>query len=589
MKKILALTLTLFTCISMAQLPFLIPCVKNQLWGACDSTKKNVIPYQYEEMKYINNDLLVGTSNNGQRKKFDLYEKSGKMIGTYDHLEHNYSDGFIRASSGIYSDFGLTSTNTTLFDPLGNLVDLSIKFAGIKEFSENCAEVICGSKHGFINKQGKLVVPAKYDWVDKFYEGRAWVVINEGKSTRFGSVDTTGNEIWMKTYSNMGSFNDTYRTVGTFTGIGAILKNGVEAVPPSFGEIDYRTGGYFSAKGNVSGKYSLWKNGKQLSQEKYDEISYPQEGIFKVRRDDLYGYIDSSGAEIIPVKYQVAADPNGGVILVYYGGSSGAYDIRGKLIVPFGDMRPGEFRNGFSSVQKDGHYALVNNDGKLLTSFKYDAPIIMNVYGKDTLGCVKVDKKYGLITSRGSEYTFIYYDVCPYTQQGLIVARCNGKSGVMNKHGDTVLPFRYDEITPYQNNTWIFTKGGYTYISDSTLKMDSLNGNYKYMARFGSSHFLVPEGRQTAILNSKFEKVMVVQFHNHRNGKLPYSIFSIDGNKYGIMNSSAQVLVQPEYVGINTDVYFLPRTNSRLNNLLFWAMKDNKIGWLDIHGTFYAD
>lgn len=589
MKKLLALSLSLFSCMSLAQLPLIIPCIKNQLWGACDSTKKMLIPYQYEEMRYINTDLLLGTYTKDAWKKFDLYEKNGNRIGTYDYVDYQYSDGFIRASNGKQSDFGLTLTSTSLFDLSGKEVVNPERYSHINEFNEGRAEVIKNLKHGFINKQGTELIPLKYDWVDKFFEGRAWVVINEGKSSRFGSVDTAGNEIWMKTYNNAGSFNDSYRLVGNGTGIGALLKNGMEAVPPDFGTIQSLTGGFFSAKSRVKEKCSLWKNGKQLSLGEYDEISYPQDGLFKVRREGLYGYIDSSGTEIVPVKYQVAADPAYGVIIVYHGGSSGAYNSRGKMIIPLGDLHLQEFRNGFSSLQKDGHYALVNTDGKLLTAFKYDAPIIMNVYGKDTLACIKVDAKYGLITSSGSEYTSLNYDGCPYTQQGLIVASCNGKFGLMNKNRDTILPFLYTAITPYPNNTWIFTKGEYTYISDSTLKMDSIPGNYKYIARFGTSHYLVAEGRLTAILNAKFEKEMLLKFHKRRNNTLPYFIFSNEGNKYGIMNASTQVLVQPEYLRIDPDVYFLSRTNSRLNNLLFWATKDNTSAWLDIHGTFYAD
>ncbi|WP_348636644.1 WG repeat-containing protein, partial [Campylobacter lari] len=75
--------------------------------------------------------------------------------------------------------YGLCCTKTKcgLIDKQGNLV-IEAKYDDIYDFSEGLARVELNGKWGFIDKQGNLVIEAKYDDIYDFSEGLARVELN---------------------------------------------------------------------------------------------------------------------------------------------------------------------------------------------------------------------------------------------------------------------------------------------------------------------------------------------------------------------------------------------------------------------------
>ena len=59
-------------------------------------------------------------------------------------------------------------------------------------FSEGLAKVKLINKWGFVDKEGKEVIPLKYDNVSYLYEGLASVELNGKK----GYIDKNGIEYW---------------------------------------------------------------------------------------------------------------------------------------------------------------------------------------------------------------------------------------------------------------------------------------------------------------------------------------------------------------------------------------------------------
>src|SRR6188508_656527 len=72
-------------------------------------------------------------------------------------------------------------------------------------------EIACGlslvekdGKHGYVNKDGKVIIPLIYDEGMNFAEGKAGVMINN----KWGFVDSTGNEIVKVQYTEVYSYNE---------------------------------------------------------------------------------------------------------------------------------------------------------------------------------------------------------------------------------------------------------------------------------------------------------------------------------------------------------------------------------------------
>ena len=61
-------------------------------------------------------------------------------------------------------------------------------------FSEGLAVFFEGEKCGYINKEGNVVLPAKYDAATAFENGRAKVK----EFGKWSTIDTEGNTLWSK-------------------------------------------------------------------------------------------------------------------------------------------------------------------------------------------------------------------------------------------------------------------------------------------------------------------------------------------------------------------------------------------------------
>lgn len=93
-----------------------------------------------------------------------------------------------------------------------------------KKFSEGLAAIERDGKQGYINKEGKNVIPCRYESAHNFSEGLAakeW-------SGKWGFVDKTGKEVIPCIYKDVGDFSEGYAQVQrTWDGQwGFIDKNG---------------------------------------------------------------------------------------------------------------------------------------------------------------------------------------------------------------------------------------------------------------------------------------------------------------------------------------------------------------------------
>ena len=80
---------------------------------------------------------------------------------------------------------------------------------------------------GYVNHEGKLITPVKYDSGEDFSEGMAAVQINK----KWGFIDETGTEVISLQYYMVSKFKDGYATVYETSGGPAIkLKKPIPTI-----------------------------------------------------------------------------------------------------------------------------------------------------------------------------------------------------------------------------------------------------------------------------------------------------------------------------------------------------------------------
>ncbi|WP_145952526.1 WG repeat-containing protein [Psychrobacter sp. DAB_AL43B] len=188
-------------------------------------------------------------------------------------------------------------------------------------YSDGFMPVLKNDKVGYINAQGKLVVPTIYDnligpddkynevWANPVYQGKIVV----GKDGAYGVIDTSNKVIlsFENNYVMIDPFSNDRAPVYDFNTElwGLIDTNGKEVVAPQYDGLDGHLGGHYGFHEGLLGviKDDKWgfvtKTGAVAVPFIYDEIRPFSEQLAGVRKGKSWGFIDGANRTVIPFKF----------------------------------------------------------------------------------------------------------------------------------------------------------------------------------------------------------------------------------------------------------------------------------------------
>lgn len=257
------------------------------------------------------------------------------------------------------------------------------------------------TKCGFKNDSGKVVVPAKYYDCGSFSNGLARVALRQmGTITYFDGEETQEYE---------------------------------DYVYPQ---------GYI----NEAGKLVIPIKHRAFTEDMMIDFRDFSDGLLAVRKDDKYGYIDTSGKQVISYRYNVAGDFDEGMAVVSNGDKYGIINESGKTIVPFQFGWLDNYSEDMAmysdgSEYDDGKRGFVNRAGKIVIPATWDSAF---------------DFSEGLATVKIGDYK-------------------SGKWGVIDKTGKTVVAPKYDQVN-IESMAGFINKGDGEYKNG---KLDVYNFNPK--------------------------------------------------------------------------------------------------------------
>jgi len=265
-----------------------------------------------------------------------------------------------------------------------------------------------------------------------------------------------------------------------------------------------------------------------------------------VGKDNKYGYINRSGVEVTPLRYDRAM-------------SFGFYSAR---------------------VQLHGKWGLVNKDGKEITPLVYD-----DIQGLDD-PVVQLGNKFGYVSQKtGKLITPIIYD-CAQTwvhmhHCHLAAVQIAGKWGCINENGKEVLPLQYEEIVIHQlgvpgisakyNDKWgYFNVHGKEIVpmiyEDIFINKHCIVANYD-----GQWGFMDKNG--TSLTDFEYEDFE--EFSNDR-ARVKKS------GKYGFIDAKCAVVIPIMYDDCEPQFSETSSSNPRI--LPLWVKLDGLYGFIDIFG-----
>jgi len=317
-----------------------------------------------------------------------------------------------------------------------------------EENSENIKlfPVKSGERWGYIDRSGKEVIAPQFAKAECFHEGLAVVTDDSGKS---GFIDESGNYKIKPQYKSAGYFSEGMACVVPVDGKPEYINksNDVKIT------IDCNEAGAF-----VDGRAPVmfnkkWvfidKSGNMVGKDSFDYVFPFNEGMAAVMnigadgRSQQWGYVDKTGAVVVPLKYAFARGFYEHKAYVSDSSHSFFINEKGKkqFDIPYDES--GFFKNGACIVKKGTDFGFIDGSGKtIITPLYKDAGFfaangLTNV--KDSSG------KWGFIDKTGKYVIQPAYDGATSFYGNVAFIVKDDKFGLVDDKGNIVLAPKYDD------------------------------------------------------------------------------------------------------------------------------------------------
>ncbi len=331
-----------------------------------------------------------------------------------------------------------------------------------------------------------LFAPGSYRYIGPFVSGFAWIA----KGTEIGVMDDRGRLILPLEY----------KAIATEPVSDGPLSDGVFLVRKSDSWV------LLSPSGEELKNLGI-----------YQEIKAFSEGFAPAKRGDAWGFIDKTGAEVIPFIYGGASCFSEGLAAVWKADASfhaGYVDKNGKE--PFGLPYAGSeaFREGFAIVQGNSKEYLINKSGK---------PLEQKGFAKlhptsDGVARFEEDGKTGYFDARPARRMDVSYDKGADFHSGFALVSMGGKVGIIDKEGRERLACVHKDIIRFANGSYL--------VIESSERHYYLDAELKKIAE-GSDKNL---GKKLA-------------------GKVPFAFLGPEtAQKIGYINAAGELAIAPRWV-----------------------------------------
>ena len=327
----------------------LVPAKQGDYWGYLDHDGKFAINPQFKTAYTFHEGMAIVA---GSDDKYGFIDESGKLIIMPQYKTVNF---FNEGLAPVVKE----NERITYIDKTGKIVlTLDETIESAEPFSEDLAVVKINGKYGFINKDGKVVINAQYDYAQRFNEGLA-LVEQKNKTTdksMYGYIDKDGKLVIPFQFESSYGFGEGK----------AVIKQG-----DKYGYIN--------------------KDGKIIINAQYDDAGNFEEGLAPVKQGDLYGFIDQDGKIAINPQFKNAYSfTSSGLCIVQSVTNNkwGAIDRQGKMVIdPQYDYMIGFF-DGVAMIELNDKYGLIDKAGKTVANPMYES---MTVAPEDYFASVEND------------------------------------------------------------------------------------------------------------------------------------------------------------------------------------------------------
>lgn len=454
----------------------------------------------YDSVAYINT-------------KGEFVIPKGKFYNGYD-----FADGVAEVYNSDYQSFYIDKDGNELFAP-----DPNFSYYG---FSDGLCLVYNydNGQYGYVDKSGEVVIPTTLDDANGFYKGYA-VYQELGK---YGVISKEGDFVVHPIFDSIFQTEEGYFLGfdGVFT---HFLDQNLKPMRKMNGDASYSTFASVYVKAEYDGYVFEDLAGKRLGM--FDDYYHLGDSVFEVGQGKIviasdikavadenspkninvnynYSFIDNKGEVVLDLsKYDTAKPFSEGLAVVERKGKFGYINTAGEVVIPIKYDYAGDFLNGQADVETPSDYLVIDKEGQVISSAYGDTDAEMEsdyyvistgYYGNYGVADKKSDKiileaKYadvshiggGLFEVMDEDYNYGFFNANTKTlvepkfeyvniypeQDRVIVEGEDYLYGMFDTDGKAILEPKYNAITLNENGVYEIQKD-YNYgimLNDGTV------------------------------------------------------------------------------------------------------------------------
>lgn len=417
-------------------------------------------------------------------------------------------------------------------------------------------------------------------------------------------------------YDQITKLSDTLFTVTKLKKVGVITSKGNIMIPLVYDKIAYDTLGFIklaiikiASLGDITHlkiideKYGISNSlGQIIIPTNYEDIGKCTDGLYPVRKDQIWGFFDTNGKEVIPFFYRKTLEFCYGVAAASKGFYYGIIDKRGSWIIPpaYSDitlvndslwictkndksgfyfpqtrtLSPLKFdeikilNDGWFRITQNGNYGLMSPKLKVIlppdfTSVKVSVKENILIGGKLNF--------YYLYYLNGNLKVFMNYPFTKFTPfiEGMAMVVQNSRYGFIDKDGQLMVSTQYDEARPFSNQmaaVKLNNKWGFVDKKEHIAVSPNYSEVYDYVG-----NATAVKGEKWAFVN-KFGKEILKPQYDLVSKTLSGNFIIKKGTKLGLVDKNGVESINPVY----RDCMEMEKNTYKVRNY-------NKYGLVDIN------
>ena len=416
-------------------------------WGVINQEGEQVIIPSYQEMIVIPNkakDVFICTYNideqTGTYQTKAINSKNEEILTGYEQIEalENidkndnvwYEEKVLRIKKN--GKYGLIDLNGK------ELLPAEYDEITVLEGMENSIIIKKDGKIGLVNDNGSLIAETIYTEIknlgDTYKDG--YITINE--EGKYGIISTTKKQILENKYEHIAQiYLKDYYLVKEGGKQKLIDSKGNTIIETGFDEIKSATSnGIIFTKNNLYGEMNT--AGETTIEAKYQELKEAKNGIYIAKQNDKYGIIDENQIEKISFDYTgITYNEKANLYL--------AEDIEYKTSI-IDDKFNVKIVGILSEINVDKSYIRMRiNDEYKYYDLNCEEKANTEILKDNTLFLSKKDGKYGYIDKKGNVVVdYIYDDATEQNEYGFAAVKKNGLWGAIDKEGNQTIEPKYN-------------------------------------------------------------------------------------------------------------------------------------------------